>query len=73
MIVLLQIIFWFVVKRIVEIAESRESWNSHKLLVCGAQNGDVVVLVERPKWRSIDLFIMSFRESRLYFIGGLVT
>lgn len=49
MIVMLQIILWVVVRRLAEIAESRKSWNSHKLLVCGAQNGNVIVLAERPQ------------------------
>ena len=44
-----QIILWVVVRRLAEIAESRKSWNSHKLLVCGAQNGNVIVLAERPQ------------------------
>ena len=49
MIVMLQIILWVVVRRLTEIAESRKSWNSHKLLVCGAQNGNVIVSAERPQ------------------------
>ena len=52
MIVMLQIILWVVVRRLAEITKkkkSRKSWSSHKLLVCGAQNGNDIVLAERPQ------------------------